>query len=266
MSELVPIPDKYAAIGMEIIPPMGDVFDDLSKNPLRYSPYILAQSAVASGVAPSGSVGANGALTLGTALGATYAAGIYLNFPAGAVYAGSVAGSYWCVMSSTTVGTVYNNTRGLLSVYPSTLVPIVDAGPGAFTGAGTTSKNLLTAAVPANALGPNGQLRINWEFSYNTTAGTKNIALIFGGTSMTTAVRTSSGGHDSYTHRIKNRGLPTLNSFFQLGESSTSSTNAFTFPNIDTTQDQNILVNVSTPSAATDWAILDSYCIEVLPG
>jgi len=69
------------------------------------------------GVAPSGTVAASatlGNVTLGTALDAVYGPtnnncpGIWLYLPATALAAPyNVAGWYWCVMSSTTVGTVY---------------------------------------------------------------------------------------------------------------------------------------------------------------
>lgn len=73
-------------------------------------PYILAQCNVPIGIAPTGTMAANGAITLGTALNTTYSGGLWLYLPAGAAYAGSLAGFYWTVMSSTTLGTVYNNT------------------------------------------------------------------------------------------------------------------------------------------------------------
>lgn len=59
-------------------------------------------------IAPTGTMANNGAITLGTALNATYPQ-IYLCLPASAIVAGSAVGCYYAVMSSATAGTVYNN-------------------------------------------------------------------------------------------------------------------------------------------------------------
>jgi hypothetical protein len=102
-------------------------------------------------IGDSGSVAANGVLTLGTALPTTYP-NIYIFLPAGAAFALSPAGWYLCQMTSTTVGVIFNNVyvTGQPSVPPqANLVPIVAAGPGAYTG-------VITAQA-----GP------NWLFSAN---------------------------------------------------------------------------------------------------
>lgn len=66
---------------------------------------------IAFGIAPSGTIAADGTLTLGTALPLVFDGGLWLWFPAGAVDGGS-AGMRWVVMSSTTVGVVYEGQGG----------------------------------------------------------------------------------------------------------------------------------------------------------
>ena len=68
-------------------------------------PIILAQSAVPLGLLPSGTVAADGTITLATALPTTYSGGMWGRLPAGAVVGGA-AGLYWIVFSSTAVGAV----------------------------------------------------------------------------------------------------------------------------------------------------------------
>lgn len=70
---------------------------------------VISLQTVPMAVAPTGTMANNGAITLGTALDQTYSGGIYLCLPASAISAGSRASCWYAVMSSTTVGTVYNN-------------------------------------------------------------------------------------------------------------------------------------------------------------
>ena len=65
----------------------------------------VLRGAVPIGIPPNGTIGNNGALTLGTALDRVYPA-IYLRFPSGALYTGSPATLYYTVCSTTTVCTV----------------------------------------------------------------------------------------------------------------------------------------------------------------
>lgn len=154
---------------------------------VRSVPYTLLQGGVPIGIAPTGTMGANGAVTLGTALNTTYSGGVWLYYAAGAVYAGSAAGFYWCVMSSTTVGTVYNNiyVPGTSSFgIPASPTAIVAAGPGAFTGV-TSSITAISANVLGNSLGVTGSLEANFLGNRNS-AGTSNVnvGIFLGGTDL----------------------------------------------------------------------------------
>jgi hypothetical protein len=127
---------------------------------------------------------ANGAVTLGTALSAIYSFGLWLYFPSGAVYAGSAAGLYWCVMSSTTVGTVYNNIHipGTNSPDPPTSpTAVVAAGPGAYTGA-TSEITVWSYTMPRGTWTPPKNLIVDtWGFFPNN-ANAKTVRIRFGAT------------------------------------------------------------------------------------
>jgi hypothetical protein len=127
-------------------------------------------------IAPTGSVATGGVVTLGTALPATYLGGLFLYFPAGALYSGSTAGWYWTVMSSATVGVAYNiNYVSGQPVIPpaANLVSnlITAAGPGAYTGVVTAQ--LITIPLNNNILGNQGFARFTEFFETNNSAGTK---------------------------------------------------------------------------------------------
>lgn len=71
-------------------------------------PLSLAQSGVPVVLPSSGTITSGGAITLLTALPATYSGGAWIYLPAGAVVGGS-AGLYYCLFSSATVGAVKTN-------------------------------------------------------------------------------------------------------------------------------------------------------------
>lgn len=135
-------------------------------------PVVLFQLAVPAATAPTGSIAANGAITLGTGLPTTYP-NIYLCFPANALFAGSGAFFYYCQMTSPTVGVAFNNVMGVGSIYdiPAVPTPIVAAGPGAFVGinAEVQGPSLL---IPPNIMGKHGKLSISHLWSFANASGT----------------------------------------------------------------------------------------------
>src|SRR3990167_1406337 len=140
----------------------------------------------------SGSMAANGAVTLTTALPNIYP-DIYLYFPGGAVYSGSAAGFYYAVMSSTTLGTVYNN------IYipgtnepdiPASPTPIVAAGPGAYTQS-TSEITAVSGNVVGGSMGKNGIVRMESTQFYSNNANTKTVTQKFGGTQINTITLTT---------------------------------------------------------------------------
>jgi hypothetical protein len=239
--------------------PDGRTIQDPNLGPYKLS-YTLAQTNVPAGNAPSGTMAANGAVTLGTALPYIMPS-LFLYFPAGAVFAGSAAGFYYCQMSSTTVGVVYNNLMGVIPVTPANPTPIVAAGPGAYTGV-TTALTVFSCQVPANTLLPNGQLRVNYGAVYTNSAGNKTLARTLGGNTLATSTRTTNA-RDSSTERVY--ALSASRLLYQpASDSTTASTSGASLFTLDLTQDQTYNW-ISTAVTATDFMLLTSLCIEVLP-
>lgn len=218
------------------------------------------------GIAPTGTMAANGAVTFGTALAKTYGptgtsapAGIWMYFKAGAVYAGSAAGFYWCVMTSTTLGTVYNTTFNPalgLPAKPVSTVAVVDAGPGAFTGE-TTIQLCGTKNIPAGAFREGGQLRVNFEATYHIASGTKTLTIALGGQSIIATNRTTTGGHDNYSLRVRSADGLAGWTAYALSESSVTSTQGHTLRNQDMTAAMDLTFSLTTDTA-TQIAIWES--------
>jgi len=137
----------------------------------------VLQSAIPVGIPSSGTVAANGALTtLTTPFLETYGDGVWLFFPANAVYAGSQAGSYWVVMATTSSGTIYDNKLVLPGSDhpPTTPTPIVAAGPGAYVQSTGVSITQRSATVPGGTLGAHGVLSYRSALRHNSSATAKN--------------------------------------------------------------------------------------------
>jgi hypothetical protein len=132
------------------------VFKTLAK--LAHCPYSPFQNGIPMILPSSGSMADNGAVTLTTALPATYSS-CYVYLPANAISAGSAAGLYYAVMSSTTVGTVYNNTyTGGEATIPTSPTAFATTGPGAFAQTTAADITLLTWTLAGGALSKTGSL------------------------------------------------------------------------------------------------------------
>lgn len=225
----------------------------------------LLQMGVPVAVAPTGTMGANGAVTLGTTLTATYPR-LWLYLPAGAAYSGSAAGFYWTVMSSGTAGTVYNNvyTPGSSFEAPTSPTAIVDAGPGAFTGA-TTAIDVATVTVPAGMIGKNGSVHGSVLVFNNNSGNNKVASLKLGATSLCTLTQaTNIGGRMlAEIHNAGSEAIQVANSAISAGGNA-----AVTGPStgaIDTSAATSLTISLQH-STATDVLVMASCCLEVLPG
>lgn len=129
----------------------------------------------------TGSVAANGALTLGTALPQAYP-DAFMILPAGAAYAGSLAGAYYVQFSTTLLGRIFDNKYipGVPAAIPASLNPIAAPGPGAYTGVtGLTSGP--SVSFPGGTLGPTGFMWMESLWSIFNSAGTKTPTITLGG-------------------------------------------------------------------------------------
>jgi hypothetical protein len=161
--------------GVGIVTLPGGEFGGL-KDPAGASlkmPYALMQMGTTIGIGSGGTIGADGVLTLGRQMGMIYSQGLYLYFPANSIGAGVPAGLYWCIMTTTTAGRIYNN------IYTSG-TPVPPATPIQFSGtAGSTyvqdlsEITLCAISIPANAMGPWGHLRTLWVTSSFSGGATK---------------------------------------------------------------------------------------------
>jgi hypothetical protein len=212
-------------------------------------------------MAPTGSMGNNGALTSGTALDATYSDGVWMHFPAGAVAAGvpAAAATLWVVMSSTTLGTVYNSTYTSGVPAPGVLTAFSTTGPGAYTGV-TANTALITISLPSNSLGTQGQIFYEFMTDVSNNANVKSVIPIFGGSNLGVY---ANGSFLSVRHGgiLSNRGA-TNRQVANQGLSFAGSAAATIRTSIDTTSAQNFVFSV-TRSTATDYMILSSATVDV---
>lgn len=234
-------------------------------NGIRWSPVggaaILFKCAIPIITCSTGNIGNNGALTAITALATTYSGGAWVNLPAGAIAAGVPATqtAYWGIFTTGQAATIYNNIQPATGFpTPPTagqLVPFVTAGPGAFTGI-TAATALLTFALPAGAMGPNGQLRIFASQTFTNSAGTKSWSVKLGASTIVSAGPTTTASIN-YTLTTANRNSQGLQS------SGASNFGGNIYTAIDTSLAQNITFNI-TDNTATDNFVLENVLIELL--
>lgn len=150
------------------------------------APYVLAKGGIPLIGVATGTMANNGAMTIGTALPLIYP-DAYFYMPAGSVAAGVPAAATWLYGTCTTATacTVFNNsyTSGVPTI-PASPVAFSTTGPGAFTGdTGEEFGNTIT--VPANSMGPNGQIRIALGYFVPNNADTKTARIRLSGNSGT---------------------------------------------------------------------------------
>ncbi|MFZ3193749.1 MAG: hypothetical protein WA154_11170 [Moraxellaceae bacterium] len=221
---------------------------------------VLARSAVARGIAPSGTIGtgSSGQLTLGTVLRRIYSEGVWLYLPAIATTPAIAAGMYYCVMSSTTVGTIYSSGPGSAALN-------ISAG-ASYTGLIVTSYELLNVPVPGSVMGVNGALRITTAWTNNNSAGAKTPIVKFGGSGGASlfALNNTTNPSHRYQQQIENRGLAAAqvaSSTLLTGFGAASTAPAD--PAINTAANTSVSV-MGGLAVATDWIMLESCTVELL--
>lgn len=228
---------------------------------------ILSQSGIPFILPSSGTMGNNGALTALTALAQTYSDGCYMYFAAAQIAAGSTAGWYWTVMSSTTAGTVFNNvyTSGQPTV-PSSNTAFATTGPGAITGV-TTSIPAITVSLVGGSMGNNGELTFEMFDVQPNTAGTKSLNVTLGGTIFFTNSATTSAAPNSARWIVRNRGRKDRQVYHNAfnGEP-TYQAGSVGNQSIDTSITQTVTISLQHVTAATDWMVLEGHSIQLIPG
>jgi hypothetical protein len=229
--------------------------------------YVLAQSGTPIAVPSSGSVAANGAVTLTTAMPINYGA-IWLYFPAGALFTASTAGFYYCVMSSTSAATAYNIrlTSGTPYVPTATALTagaIVAAGPGAYTQTTGSQLDAVTISVPGGALGPNGWLTWWSELTAPNNANAKAVWHTFGGTNLGNATITTATAL-RVSKMLANRGSQAAQFLSQLSTGFSTTGSPAANLTVDTTNAQSFVTRLQL-TVDTDYLVLEAQSATVLP-
>lgn len=226
---------------------------------------VLGQSRVPFVMPSSGSVGNNGALSGITAVAVIYP-NAYVYMPAGAISSGSLAGWYYGVFSSTSAATLYNNvyTSGTPAI-PGSPTAFSTTGPGAYTQTTVSLISSYQLTIAGNTIGLNGSVRTFKLGTYNSTAGNKIFRDSFGSTVFSgfTGTTTTQVG---IIGGFSNRGATNVQvSFVENGTGIASSSAAFDTGAVDTTINQNYIVQVEL-ATATDTLTLEGVLVELLPG
>lgn len=229
---------------------------------LSKAPVTLGKSAVPLIVAPNGTVATNGTITLGTALPLIYTAA-WVRLPAGAVV-GGLAGLYYTVFSSTTVGQVYTNYADVATAFTgaiptATLVAAVGSNAG-YTQATASDLSLALVTVPGNTLGTDGSVTVTVFESNNGTAGAKNVTAKFGGTSFLTADVTTSLALET-SKSVTNRGVVNKQLVHANAAFGNVSTVAPTQLTVDTSASADVVITGKV-AVATDYIIVESFTVK----
>jgi hypothetical protein len=230
--------------------------------------YIFAQCGIPFIVCATGTMGNNGAMTLGTALTTTYSGGGYFWVPAGAVAAGVPAAATWYygVASSTTAVTLFNNTYSSgIPTIPSSPTAFVTTGPGAFAG-DTAIISGPTITLTAGALGPNGALELEVMYAATNNANTKTANATVGA-----ATPLNQSLSVDITQRamaeFRNAGSQSINKGFAVGltGAGTVRQTAQTWTAIDTSAAATVIVKAGH-STATDNIVIEGWKMRVCYG
>lgn len=194
---------------------------------------------VVKGIAPSGTVAADGTLTLGTALPAVFAAGLWLYLPSGAIVGGA-EGFYWTDLSSTTVGVVRAGQGGAALV----------GSASAYTGV-TTEVTAWSSSVDAGRLGIR---RIDAAAIHANNANVKSFRMRYGAAQC--ALASGAGNTSSVLNVFLQRISAGLQVTTNAGATGASGVMAVT--TIDDTAAQAITITLQV-ATATDYMLCVLY-------
>lgn len=262
------------AVGL--VDPVGGVIKIVSAttNPLTGGVSFSAGGALANGdliqcgvplVLPSsGSIGNNGALTLTTALPYAYPAA-FMYFPASAIVSGSAAGWYYVAMSTTLLGTIYNDVYvSGKPVVPSSPVTFSTTGPGAYTqttGGAITSLNF---TVPGGALGKSGELTITKMGACTNNANSKIVETFLGGSNFASYTFTTSNVYralDTIANICNSEAINIGNFYANIGGNGADWKRQV----VNTAADQTLALTMRI-NTATDFIVLESAAVRLVHG
>jgi hypothetical protein len=201
----------------------------------------------------SGTIGNNGALSGLTAFPATYNGGCYLYFPANAIAAGSAAGLYYTVMSSTTAGTIYNNAYTSGSpLPPANPIAFATTGPGSYTQTTASDITLLSYTIPGGLLNANGEIISRHWRSLISNANTKQPKLLLASTAFMQSSNTTNG-FSTVQYSLKNMNSESKQIGQSGGQGDGSSSSSMVYGAIDTSANFTLSLTMQM-ATATDYA------------
>ena len=227
----------------------------------------LAQTGFPVGLPPNGTIAFNGQLTLDTALPTIYSGGIWLRFPPEAVLDDETGGLYWCVMTSTTQGTVYaprvDTSLGFVARRGNTAVPVTGSDSPYMQ---DTSVDIVITrfTLPANSMGPRGRMRFNTALCSPSNANQKIFKWVIGPSNILlwSHILTTSSFSGGYPIEIRARGTDRIVTS-NWGGATLQSSNPIFYATINHTVQQDI-VAIAQLAVATDYVILEGFGAEVL--
>lgn len=259
----------WTAMSQSSFPGLSDVPQYGVANPLgQVAQFKLAQTAIPFVYLGTCNIGNNGALTSVPGLPATYSNGCYVLVPTHGISASIPAAPTWyfCIMSSATAGTIYNNvyTSGTPFLYTaSTATAFSTTGPGAVTGL-ATAQNGPNWSIPANTLGPNGVLELAAVYGCQGSTNSKTCAVKLGSATIYTQATTTAANVACLALlTCQNQGVTGAQVSNQTGTLGFSAT-AQTYSTQDTTTALTLAMNGT--KVAAESLVFDSFSATVTPG
>lgn len=237
--------------------------------------YSLCQSAIPLIMPSSGTILANGMLTLKTALYTTYSSGCYMYFPVGAIGVGVSLGMYFVIMTSTTQGKIFNN-RIIENnpTIPKVLTPFVGTNGAVYTqtiGLFTwgNARHLLDMMMPANIMGNNGSVEVHSLATYSNLHGLVQYGWQINNQNVMTSgsIGTSITNGDVVVSTLRNRGVTDSQfaiSAYDPRVQNTNDVSNIKYLNVDTSMSTNITLWANLGNDL-DFFVLESYKATVYP-
>jgi hypothetical protein len=236
------------------------------------------QSGMPVGACSAGSfTNTTGAFTLITPFHYVYSVeatgGIYLYFPVGVIAPGSPAGVYYCIMSSTTEGVVYNNLyTGDEAVRPTVLVPMTSLVAN-WTQTGNEI-TLRTTPIYGKMLGPHGRIKISKAWTMNTTSANKFQYMRLGNALMSqVGYGSQAAGRAEYliqnTGTTQNQFVFNVSNGISVGPSQVNSVAPFTNANteVDLFLTSSVVLSWNASlGKVNDWIVDHGQTVEIYQG
>lgn len=161
-------------------------------------------------------------------------------------------------------GTISGQTFSTSSPNSNTLTLLGQSGAAVTAPADTNENALATIAVPANAMGANGRVRIRAIFTCTSSANNKTFKVVFGGTTILSHLVTTVSTDDVSIELMNLNATNSQRS--SSGSVVTSSANTFTVQTtaaIDTTAAQNITIT-ATKASAGESVVMVWYYVDLI--